>query len=549
MPQVSLTLKLPPEPPPSDDADRLSKLNGQIELRVEQSGSRDAVVWPKSKDRLRDYQVEGVLRLLLAVQEAREGHPQQQESSVVELTSLASGPYAVFGAKITDTLKHCGKAKQNSNSLTRALAKGQGFSVSISGGRPSISVDKDVSVAVLIDGRAASTQDMRRWLDAALHPAGDTTAIPHLRAGSLDTRTQVLYVPVMGALAPSSVVLRRVPDEKRLPDDIEQLVDLAYESFIFKDTDRPKGIRHLPDQRYLAPVGFVANDGHDLDDLGEHRFELEESSFRAFLAFAASDGLVERDKRFARLRGLVSETSDARQPVVATLSLGVRVLVQTSDQHLLVCSRTSLPKINPECWSVSANEGVRLHAYEEFIRVAGHPPRLDVYVKRALGGELGPYGLDWTGQVPRSFVLSVYQNSYAQWGVGVLVLADETAEQLRDRLVEVSRLNIKDPKKPKHFWEHGGFDLLPAGSEEIFLRAVQERQRAEPDRFWSRWYGGAFETFASYFRWKQLDLEFDQNLSAIEGVEAAMIRLWRAANQLGLSLQLVDSVNSKIFRK
>lgn len=331
-------------------------------------------------------------------------------------------------------------------------------------------------------------------------------SVPVFRFGTQSTGTYVIH-QFPGGLHPHYVRCRLTGQVYSAPADIEQLIARAHDTFI---RDAP-GIVAVKDQAMLAPRR-VAAEMVDLDS-GDVTldFDLSDSSYRYYAAFAFARRLARRDEAFAPLLHYVESTPDPYQPAPATCSMGVRVLVETSDAKLLVAYRSHQVKLNPNVWSVSANEGIRRNLLDGDGNVAD---LLRIAVKRALLNELRVEAKD----CDEPLLLSIYRNTYNQWGAGFCICTSLTADQIIARQAAAS-----------HRFEHGRLATLPTD--------VTSCGRAMRD-LGTRWYGGALETICQFLAWRELA---EDRVASIEEIGR------RLSHASGHTIEPVDETNPALL--
>lgn len=371
--------------------------------------------------------------------------------------------------------------------------------------------------------------------------------IPPLRAGALnlDTRTYPLFIPYTDNVSPEDVKLLLRHKQVKLPREQQKLIEEAYRTSLYPHGARiPGGVHQYSDQDCLAPR--VIKRMTDMEDHERYEIEFATSSYRPYLALAAARELAARNPRFKPLADFANAPPDQLlQPSRAAVSMGVRVLVATVDQQLLVSFRhPDKVKMNPNCWSVSANEGLRLEPYQQHLRETGNPPTIQFFAEQAMKQELGftPQEAD-AAHGFHSRVLSIYVNTYSQWGIGVMIQFTALGVADLQKLLEERR-----PLR-NHRFEHTKFTFLPGNSIENFATGLAYRHQREPENLWDRWYGGALETICAYFRWLRLgDYEEQGASTPEEQLQLVCTELDRHLQHCGILLKPQDEPKREIFR-
>ncbi len=263
------------------------------------------------------------------------------------------------------------------------------------------------------------------------------------------------------------------PAPTTLPSEIQNLIEQAHKVI---RTDVP-GIANVRDHDMLAPrrvgVEYIDLDG----GLPHASITFGLSTYREYAAFAFAELLDNYSSDFALLSAFAKERNHTQQPAGATCSMGVRVLVETTDRKLLVAYRSNGVKLNPLVWSVSANEGVR----PSLLKDSGDASHLlSAAVWQAMHNELRV----GESECGAPMLLSIYHNRFNQWGAGFTVKTKLAAADVfaRQRLA-------------RHGFEHAKMATLPMNIDQCGreMRVLGER-----------WYGGALETICQFFAWQQL---------------------------------------------
>jgi hypothetical protein len=290
--------------------------------------------------------------------------------------------------------------------------------------------------------------------------------------GQHSTGTVVVYSPPDG-LRREQVRCSFDGDKLRLPDAIESLVDRANQVL---RSDAP-GIWAVPDQPMLAPrhVAVTMID----PDVGDSQLQigLSNSSYRYYAAFAFAELLAQyQPSVFAPLLAFARDVPDPTQPSPASCSMGVRVLLETTDAQFIVAHRSRNVKLNPDVWSVSANEGVR----GSLLHVPGVDPQalLHLAAEKAVRNELRVSAEEHD----EPLLLSIYRNHYNQWGAGFWMRTALSAAEVLAR-----------QPKSIHHWEHTTVQPVPVDIEGCG-RAMGQ--------LGVRWYGGALETICTVLSWR-----------------------------------------------
>jgi hypothetical protein len=242
----------------------------------------------------------------------------------------------------------------------------------------------------------------------------------------------------------------------------------------------------------LAPVRLKMR-MIDLDSVEmQIAFSLSNSSYRHYAAFAFAELLATFSDEFVPLMQFTRETPDPSQPAPATCSIGVRVLLETADHQLVVAHRSDEVKLNPDVWSVSANEGVR----RSLLRTGKDcKDLLTLAVSRAVFNELKIE----EHECQRPILLSIYRNAFNQWGAGFAMKTD----------LEFADVVSRRPAA-RHNFEHRRLAPLPTSIDDCG-RAMR--------KLGERWYGGALETLCQFFAWRYID---DPRYLTPEKVAAAL---------------------------
>lgn len=302
---------------------------------------------------------------------------------------------------------------------------------------------------------------------------GTGARVTTFRFGIQSTGTRVVRKFREG-LSPDSLVCSLTGEPYGVPDEIEALVDRAH-AVLRQD---PPGARTVAHQPMLAPRRV---DCSIVDyDSGREQVAIafaDASSYRYYAAFAFAEMLADHDDQFEPLWHFARSTPDPFQPAPASCSMGVRVLLETSDEKLIVAYRSGEVKLNPHVWSVSANEGLRRslltpgRGCEDLLRLA---------VSRAVTNELRLR----EDECHQAMLMSVYRNEFNQWGAGLWVRAGLSADEV-----------IRRQPAAKHAFEHGRLAALPTDLDGCgrAMRLLGER-----------WYGGALETICQVLAWREL---------------------------------------------
>jgi hypothetical protein len=258
-----------------------------------------------------------------------------------------------------------------------------------------------------------------------------------------------------------------------VPPEIEVLIDRAHTVI---QNDAP-GVQKVTDQPMLAPC-IVDLQRTDLDSGNiEIAIRFSDSSYRYYAAFAFAELLARYSDDYAPLLSFVQDLPDPNQPGPATCSMGVRVLLETADNQIIVAYRSDEVKLNPNVWTISANEGIRSSL---LVKGRNCPDLLTLAVYKALKKELCVH----EHECHQPLLLSLYRNQYNQWGAGFAIKTDLAASEV-----------IAQQKKADHCFEHGQLATLPI---EVHDCGQAMRNLGE------RWYGGALETLCQFLAWKQL---------------------------------------------
>lgn len=274
-------------------------------------------------------------------------------------------------------------------------------------------------------------------------------------------------------LAPECIRCSLVDQPFSVPAKIEALVDDAHRVL---NVDA-SGIMQVPDHQMLAPVRMAVS-VPDLDGASRHvHVSLAESSYRYYTAFAFAEALATRDQRFAPLADFARTVQDPCQPSGASCSLGVRVMLQTADDKLIVAHRSKQVKLNPDVWSVSANEGVR----KQLLRL-GHDSA-DVLVTAARQAVKNELRVE-AERCREPMLLSIYRNSFNQWGAGFWMQTELAVADI-----------IRRQPNAAHSFEHRKLAALPVEIEPCgtAMRALGVR-----------WYGGALQTLCDVLVFHEL---------------------------------------------
>lgn len=257
-----------------------------------------------------------------------------------------------------------------------------------------------------------------------------------------------------------------------VPPHVEALIDRAYT--VIKDNDPT--VRKVPDSKMLGPR-YVEVSMVDLDS-GDVRVAvtLAPSSYRYYAAFAFAELLAEYDKEFEPLFEFTRATPIPSQPGPATCSIGVRVLLECSDRRFIVSHRSSQVKLNPDVWSVSANEGVRTSLLEKGLSCSDV---LFAAARRAALSELRVQPAECQDPI----LLSMYRNEFNQWGAGFYVRTDLASSDV-----------IRRQPAAIHGFEHKTISTIPVNIDDCG-RAMRE--------LGVRWYGGALETICTALAWRE----------------------------------------------
>jgi hypothetical protein len=301
----------------------------------------------------------------------------------------------------------------------------------------------------------------------------DKVPNPVFEFGNKSTGTVVIQRFADG-LPPEFVTCSLTQDAFVVPKDIESLIERAHQVLRH---DVPQ-IFAMKDQPMLAPSQLKLS-MTDLDSGQMHvGIWFSDSSYWHYAAFAFAELLAGYSNEFGRLLEFARDTPNRIQPAPATCSMGVRVLVETSDDRLLVAHRSDQVKLNPNVWSVSANEGIRRSLLK---RGLGCEDLLTLGVNAALSHELKVFERECL----HVSLLSIYRNKFNQWGAGFTVKTSLTSEEVMARQVSAS-----------HAFEHRKFAALPLDVESCG-KAMGE--------LGERWYGGALETLCQFFAWRDLE--------------------------------------------
>lgn len=294
------------------------------------------------------------------------------------------------------------------------------------------------------------------------------------RFGKRDTGTTVVQRFPDG-LAAEFITCSLTHQEYSVGANVEALISRAHEVLL----KVAPGALYVKDSRMLAPVRFEVS--RDLDDVRlDIAFSLSESSYPYYAAFAFAELLTKYSEEFLPLLEFTRKTPDARQPAPATCSIGVRVLLETTDRRLVVAHRSNDVKLNPDVWSVSANEGVR----QALLRPGRDCKDLMLLaVIRALHHELRVE----EQECQRPVLLSVYRNAFNQWGAGFIAKTDLTFAEVAARQPAAD-----------HSFEYVRLASLPLD--------IQDCGRAMRN-LGERWYGGALESLCQFFAWHNVGSE------------------------------------------
>jgi hypothetical protein len=308
--------------------------------------------------------------------------------------------------------------------------------------------------------------------DLAIGTNGPPSNPSSFKFGIAATGTTIVQAFPDG-LMPEFVTCSLIEDPFAVPQSIELLVDRAHAVL---QSDAP-GIQEVNDRRFLAPRQFAVR-------IVEAEFEdkrvaitFADSSYRYYAAFAFAELLALYSSEFVPLAAFVKDTPHPRKPAPATCSMGVRVLLETTDRRLVVAHRSDQVKLNPNVWSASANEGIRRSLLKPGRDCAD---LLTVAVYQALSNELRIDAHECESPV----LLSIYRNAFNQWGAGFTIKTS----------LESSAV-ISRQKKADEAFEHGKMAVLPLSLEHCgqAMRNLGER-----------WYGGALETICQYFALREL---------------------------------------------
>jgi hypothetical protein len=206
-------------------------------------------------------------------------------------------------------------------------------------------------------------------------------------------------------------------------------------------------------------------------------FSLADSAYRYYAAFGFAELLASKHDEFLPLLEFARAVPDLRQPAPATCSMGVRVLVETADQKLVVAYRSDQVKMNPEVWSVSANEGVRRSLLKEG-RDCSNLLTLAVY--QALSHELRIAETECQQPV----LLSIYRNQFNQWGASFAISTDLDSTEVMAR-----------QSSAPHRFEHRQLAAIPLEPEACGRAMLSLGER---------WYGGALESICQFLAWREL---------------------------------------------
>ena len=292
------------------------------------------------------------------------------------------------------------------------------------------------------------------------------------RFGSDSTKTTVVHT-FRDGLSPDRIVCGLAGEAFAAPPEVESLIDRAH---CVLRTDAP-GVRKVADQPMLAPRRVDVSMAELDSGTVNVAILLADSSYRYYAAFAFAELLSNYSREFEPLLHFARQTPDPYQPAPATCSIGVRVLLETADGRLVVAHRSDQVKLNPDVWSVSANEGVRRNLLT--------PGRncddlLHLAVVRALNNELRLNA----EECQRPVLLSIYRNDFNQWGAGFWVKSDLSWPDV-----------LRRQSAARHAFEYRRIASLPID--------VQACGRAMHE-LGERWYGGALETLCEALAWREL---------------------------------------------
>lgn len=332
-------------------------------------------------------------------------------------------------------------------------------------------VNHEAAFITLFDYLIGRTTTSDLWGFIQEQKGGVNPVTPFKFANS-STRTTVIYRSPDG-LPPHAIKCRLLEEQFTVPPEIESLIDEAHKVLQSDATV----IRKMDDRIMFAPRRMEIRDV-DLDT-GAEQVEITfvHSSYRYYAAMAFAELLARFDHRFNPLFDFSRQSGDSNQPAPATCSMGVRVLVETQDKQLVVCHRSDSVKLNPNVWSVSANEGLR-----DSLLKPGHSAEdlLSFAVQRAMYNELRMLESEYHEPV----LLSIYHNEFNQWGAGFFVKSDLSLQEI-----------IQRQSKSHHHWEHRTLAGLPV--------KIDACGRAMRD-LGPRWYGGALETICTALSWREL---------------------------------------------
>jgi hypothetical protein len=310
--------------------------------------------------------------------------------------------------------------------------------------------------------------------------AGISPELPRVQVfnfGNKPTGTAVVQSFPDG-LPPEYVTCELTNVDYTVPEEIDALIDRAH-AVLRTDVS---SIRKVADHAMLAPTRLDLSIGELDGSFPQIVLTLANSTYRHYAAFAFAEFLANYDAEFQPLLDFTRHVPDSFQPSPATCSIGVRVLVETSDNTIIVAYRSDQVKLNPDVWSVSANEGVRRRLLK-----GGQTGSdlLTLAVYQAIQNELRIQ----VDQCHPPVLLSIYRNSYNQWGAGFAVKTELSSADV-----------IARQKKAVHNFEYRKLAALP-----LDLTACGETMR----NLGERWYGGALETICQFFSWRFLERFLD----------------------------------------
>jgi hypothetical protein len=291
---------------------------------------------------------------------------------------------------------------------------------------------------------------------------------PHL------TKTYVAHFFPDGVY-PEVIECHRVNEDYEPPAELRHLIDEACAIVARSSLGTMKEVN----ASICAPIRVERVINYDAAEGSDGlRLWLADSHYNWYTAAAYAEELARRNSKFRPLLDFVQRVTNPQIPSPASCSIGTRIIVETNDRKFVACYRSRACKMNADMWSVSANEGVRPGLLK---RGVSFGRLVECAARQALANELR---ID-DEAITALILVSVHQNSYAQWGASFYANTSLT----------FGEVEVRQPLAP-HRHEHRRIAALPVDIDACGPAMAE---------LGPRWYGGALETICSALSFKALD--------------------------------------------